>query len=79
VRKSQQGYRALSVPPCLTIINTGDDYQPVAGWEEAIDTCPDMANSRREYLKKELRFLTENPDAYTRTEGGLRVRKPEWL
>jgi hypothetical protein len=70
VRKSQRGYRALAVPPCLTIINTGDCYRPVEGWEEALDACPDMANGRREYLKKQLQLLTENPDAYVRNRRG---------
>jgi hypothetical protein len=79
VRKIQQGYRALAVPPCLTIINDGEDYQPVAGWGEALDACPDMASSRREYLKSELRVLCENPHAYYRTEGKLRVIRPQWL
>jgi hypothetical protein len=79
VRKNQRGYHALAVPPCLTVLNTGDRYQPVEGWEEALDACPDMASSRREYLKEELRLLVENPDAYVRTEGGMRIRRPEWL
>jgi hypothetical protein len=79
VRKTQQGYRAVAIPPCLTIINDGDDYQHVKGWIEALDNCLDMADSRRDYLKSELLLLTQNPDAYVRYEGTLRVRKPRWL
>ncbi|HEX5115955.1 MAG TPA: Shedu anti-phage system protein SduA domain-containing protein [Pseudonocardiaceae bacterium] len=79
VRKNQQGYQALAVPPSLTIINDGDDYQHVTGWAEALDNCPDMADGRRDYLKHELELLTENPNAYANTKGNLRWRRPEWL
>ncbi|MET7334293.1 Shedu anti-phage system protein SduA domain-containing protein [Nonomuraea sp. NPDC005650] len=79
VRKEQDGYRLVAVPPCLTIFNDGEDYQQVSGWEEALDACLDMARPRREYLRRQLRLLTENPDAYVQTEGGLRVRRPQWL
>lgn len=80
VRKRQDGYTAVAVPPGLTLFNQGDEYSQVAGWDRALDACGDMADGRREYLKHELQVLTENPDAYVRTErGGLRVRKPQWL
>ncbi|WP_157621535.1 hypothetical protein [Saccharothrix sp. NRRL B-16348] len=79
MRKNQQGYKAIAVPPSLTIVNSGDIYQHVREWIEALDNCLDMADSRRELLKNELRLLCENPDAYVRTEGGLRLLKPCWL
>lgn len=79
VRKTQRGYRALAVPPSLTIINDGDDYQHVTGWAEALDNYPDMVDSRRDYLKNELRLLAENPDAYVSAEGNMRWRRPRWL
>lgn len=80
VRKRQDGYTAVAVPPCLTLFNQGDEYSQITGWDQALDSCGDMADARREYLKHELRALTENPDAYVRTErGGLRVRTPQWL
>jgi hypothetical protein len=31
VRKGQDGYRVISVPPSLTLFNTGEDYQLIAG------------------------------------------------
>jgi hypothetical protein len=62
VRKTQQEYRVLAVPPSLTIINDGDDYQHVTGWAEALDNCPDMADGRRDYLKNELLLLSEKPE-----------------
>ena len=49
------------------------------GGKKRWDTCPDMASARREYLKDQLHLLTENPDAYVQTEGGLRFRIPQWL
>ncbi|MFF4617711.1 Shedu anti-phage system protein SduA domain-containing protein [Nonomuraea jabiensis] len=79
VRKEQDGYRVVAVPPCLTIFNDGEDYQHVSGWEQALDACLDMAHSRREYLKNQLRLLTENPEAYAQARGGLRFRRPQWL
>lgn len=80
VRKRQDGYTAVAVPPCLTLFNQGDDYSQIAGWDHALHACRDMSDARRDYLKHELRVLTENPDAYVRTErDGLRVRRPQWL
>jgi hypothetical protein len=51
VRKGQDGYRVTSVPPSLTLFNTGSQYQLVSGWTDALDGCPDMAAGRRRYLK----------------------------
>lgn len=71
IRKTQQGYRVIAVPPHVKIINNGDDYQHVKGWPEALDNCLDMADSRRNYLKSELLLLTQNPDAYVGHDGKL--------
>jgi len=79
VRMTADGYRVVAVPPSLTIFNDGEDYQYAAGWEEALDDCPDMPVTRREYLKKEIRKLIYNPDAYVENVGGLKVRRPRWL
>ena len=76
VRKAQDGYLVLSVPPALTIINDGEDYALATGWQEALDSCLDMPGVRREYLKKELRVLLVNPDAYVRQVGSMRLRRP---
>ena len=40
VRKEQDGYRVVAVPPCLTIFNEGEDYQFVSGWKEALGHLP---------------------------------------
>ncbi|MFC0531377.1 Shedu anti-phage system protein SduA domain-containing protein [Phytohabitans kaempferiae] len=80
VRREQDGYRVLSVPPSLTIFNHGKWYHPSVGWLEALDDCPDMAPSRRDYLKEQLDLLRRRPDAYVRKlDSGLRVRRPERL
>ncbi|HUZ52194.1 MAG TPA: Shedu immune nuclease family protein [Streptosporangiaceae bacterium] len=79
VRKGQDGYRVVSVPPSLTLFNTGSQYQLVSGWEAALDGCPDMAAGRRDYLKEQLDLLTRNPDAYVTTTGTFRTRRPRWL
>ena len=79
VRKGQDGYRVTSVPPSLTIFNTGEDYRRISGWEGALDNCPDMAASRRDYLKEQLSLLTSNPAAYVTATGRLRTRRPQWL
>ena len=49
------------------------------GWEEALDACPDMPATRREYLKKEIRNLIDNPKAYVEMMGSIEVRSPRWL
>jgi Domain of unknown function (DUF4263) len=79
VKKTQDGYSVVAIPPCLTIFNTGDPYSAATGWEEALDNCPDMADERRNYLKREFGVLRENPDAYVRSVGGMSVRRPSWL
>jgi Domain of unknown function (DUF4263) len=79
IRPTADGYRVVSVPPCLTIVNDGEDYRCSKGWEAALDDCPDMPATRREYLKKELSTLIEDPGAYTEVVGGIEVRRPQWL
>ena len=56
-------YRVTSVPPSLTLFNTGWDYQLISGWTDALDGCPDMAAGRRDYLKEQLGLITGIPDA----------------
>jgi hypothetical protein len=80
VRKQQDGYSTVAVAPCLTILNHGDHYGCITGWDQALDACRDMADARRDYLKRELQKLTERPDSYVRTlDSGLRVRTPKRL
>ena len=79
VRLTAEGYRVVSVPPSLTIVNDGEDYRCTVGWDDALDICPDMSAARREYLKKEIRNLIDNPDAYVEMMGKLAVRRPQWL
>jgi len=79
VRMPAEGYRVVSVPPCLTIVNDGEDYRCATGWEDALDACPDMPGARREYLKKEIRNLIDNPKAYAEMIGEIAVRRPQWL
>ena len=59
--------------------NTGEDYQRISGWDVALDNCPDMAASRRDYLKEQFSLLTSNPAAYVTAAGRLRARRPQWL
>ena len=79
VRKKQDGYSVASVPPSLTLFNTGEDYQRISGWASALDDCPDMAAGRRDYLKEQLSLLTDQPDAYVTSTGSLRTRRVQWL
>jgi hypothetical protein len=79
VRKGQDGYRVTSVPPCLTIFNTGEVYRQVSGWTGALDDCPDMAAGRREYLKQQLDLIISDPNAHLVATGNLRIRPVRWL
>lgn len=79
VRKTMEGYQVVAVPPALTIVNDGQHYRCSAGWDEALDDCPDMPESRREYLRQEIRKLIDNPNAYVEKMGGIEVRRPRWL
>ena len=79
LRKRLDGYEVVSVPPFLTIFNDGKDYRVTQGWEEALDNCLDMPAARRDYLKREMRYLIENPHAYAETIGNMQIRSPRWL
>ncbi|MBT8226373.1 MAG: DUF4263 domain-containing protein [Dactylosporangium sp.] len=79
VRKRQDGYRVLAVPPSLMIFNSGEDYRHITGWAEALDACLDMADVRRKYLKEQLHLLTREPDAHAQEANGLRFRTARWL
>jgi hypothetical protein len=79
VHRTQDGYQVLAVPPCLTVINDGEDYRCSTGWYEALDGCLDMPVPRREYLKTTMRVLLEDPDAHVQNVDGISVRQPLWL
>lgn len=74
LRKRHDGYEVVSVPPSLTIVNDGEDYRVTQGWDEALDGCPDMPAARRDYLKREIRNLTDDPHAYVETTGNFHFR-----
>jgi len=79
LRKRQDGYEVAAVPPSLTIFNDGEDYRVTQGWDEALDGCPDMPAARRDYLKREIRNLTDDPQAYVGTTGNCHFRRVRWL
>jgi len=79
MRKGEDGYRVISVPPSFTLFNTGSHYQVASGWAAALDGCPDMAAGRRDYLKEQLGLLITGPGAYVTTTGNLRTRRPQLL
>lgn len=79
LRKKQDGYEVAAVPPSLTIFNDGEDYRITQGWEKALDNCPDMPAARRDYLKREMRYLIDTPCACTETIGNMQVRRLRWL
>ena len=79
VRKGQDGYLVTSVPPSLTLFNTGEDYQLISDWPSALDGCPDIAAGLRDYLREQLDLLTSNLDAYVTSTGKLRIRRPQRL
>lgn len=60
VRRQQDGYRALAVPPCWSISNDPDLYSSVSGWDAALDSSFDMTVERRDYLKSALADLLES-------------------
>jgi hypothetical protein len=77
--QEHDGYEVAAVPPSLTIFNDGEDYRVTQGWEEALDHCQDMPAARRDYLKREMRYLIDNPCAYAETIGNMQVRSARWL
>jgi hypothetical protein len=53
VRKGQDSYRVISVPPSLILLRYSSEGSARIRWEEALGDCPDMAAVRRGYLKKQ--------------------------
>ena len=70
VRKTQDRYQVVAVPPCLMILNAGAEYKPLNGWDQALDKCPDMAPTRREYLKQQIQILLHDPRNLSTAERG---------
>jgi len=62
VRKTQDGYQVVAVPPCLGLLNKAEDYRPSNGWDHALDNCRDMAMARREYLKEQMKIIRAEPE-----------------
>ena len=78
LRKRQDGYEVVAVPPALTIFNDGEHYRAAHGWGRAIDGCVDMPSARRDYLKLEMHNLI-NPDGQADTTAQPRYRRVRWL
>ncbi len=78
VRKRQDGYEVIAVPPSLTLANDGK-YAHSVGWNEALDSCPDMPEQRREYLKQELAELLAGDDKSTETFAGIPLHRPRLI
>jgi Domain of unknown function (DUF4263) len=82
VRKTQDGYQIVAVPPCLGLIREAEDYRQSNGWDHALDNCGDMAPARRERLKEQIKIICNGPTTYSRTHyarivkrGYLRTRR----
>lgn len=83
VRKTQDGYQVVAVPPCLGLLRRAEDYRRSNGWDYALDNCLDMAPPRRGYLKEQIKIIRDDPATYDRTHyarivkrGHLRLRQP---
>ena len=81
VRKVQDGYQVVAVPPCLRLLLKAEDYKCSNGWDRALDSCHDMAPARRDYLKEQIIIIRDDPTTYGRTQyarivkrGSLRYR-----
>ena len=74
-RRTQDGYQVLAVPPCLGLIQSAEDYRRSNGWDQALDSCYDMAAARREYLKEQIKIIRDDPATYDRTHYARIVKR----
>jgi hypothetical protein len=75
VRKTQDGYQVVAVPPCLGLLQGTEDYRLSSGWEHALDSCHDMAPGRREHLKEQIKIIRNDPATYSRTHYARIVKR----
>jgi Domain of unknown function (DUF4263) len=75
VRKTQDGYQVVAVPPCLGPLRGAEDYRQSNGWNHALDSCHDMAPARREYLKEQIKIIRDDPATYGRTHYARIVKR----
>lgn len=79
VRKRQDGYQVVAVPPSLTLANDGC-YACSTGWDHALDSCPDMPDERRDYLKREMaELLAAGRDKSAEKFAGLTIYRPRLI
>jgi hypothetical protein len=75
VRKPQDGYQVVAVPPCLGLLQGAEDYRRSNGWDHALDSCQDMAPARREYLKEQIKIVRDDPATHDRTHYARIVKR----
>jgi len=75
VRKTQDGYQVVAMPPCLGLLRRAEDYRRSNGWDHALDSCHDMAPARREYLKEQIKIIRDDPATYDRTHYARIVKR----
>jgi len=75
VRKRQDGYQAIAVPPSFTIFGNDKRYMRVIGWKEALIACRDMCAQRQDYLSEQLDRLGRDVDGVR----DIRFHSAEWL
>lgn len=75
VRKVEDGYQVVAVPPCLGLLLRAEDYRWSSGWSQALDSCHDTTPARREYLKEQIRIVRDAPATYVRTHYGRIVKR----
>ncbi len=75
VRKTQDGYQVVAVPPCLGVVEKVEDYRRSSGWEDALDRCHDMAPARRDFLKGQIAIIRDNPATYSESHYGRIVKR----
>ena len=68
LRKIQDGYQVVAVPPCLGLLLKAEDYRRSNGWDHALDSCHDMTPARRDYLKEQIKIIRDDPTTYGRTQ-----------
>jgi hypothetical protein len=79
VRLTPRGYRAISIPPTLTLgPTTAEHHSLLLDRSEAIDACPYLSPTRKEFLKERWPYWDRWIADHERGRRGLiRVRDAE--
>ncbi|MFD8301486.1 Shedu anti-phage system protein SduA domain-containing protein [Streptomyces sp. NPDC059690] len=79
VRRSQNEYEVVAVPPSFSVINNQRHYISAQGWEDVIRATGDMPAERQQFLTATIEEMLQDPHFGSYQWGGRWIHRPQWL